>query len=156
MKMLSEMRPLLVTALFVASQLFLPSDHGATVCSQTTRQLPTRIRVDDTPADIAVIGGVGRVVGTGDFNGDGVQDFLIEYTKIEGDTQEIGFLNFGIIFGKRNQTEKTTIDLSTDEPDLSLTTRVKGIFGDSTIAKLGDLNGDGIDDLVLTQQLPGT
>ncbi len=155
MKLLSGMRPLFVAALLVPL-LLLPLNEGATIYSQTTGQLPTRIQVDDTPADITVIGGVGRVVGTGDFNGDGIQDFLIEYTKIEGDVQEIVFLNFGIIFGKRNQTRKVTINLSTDEPDLSLTTSIKGIFGISTIAKLGDLNGDGIDDLVLTQQLPGT
>src|SRR6266702_1290660 len=99
MKLLSGMRPLFVAALLVPL-LLLPLNEGATIYSQTTGQLPTRIQVDDTPADITVIGGVGRVVGTGDFNGDGIQDFLIEYTKIEGDVQEIVFLNFGIIFGK--------------------------------------------------------
>lgn len=145
----------IIAALMVSTSLFGLLLQGTVIHSQTVRQLPTRIRVEDTPADITILGGLGRVVGTGDFNGDGIEDFLVEYTKIVGDLQEIVFLNFGIIFGKRNQTQPSTINLATDEPDLSLTTGVKGIFGSSSIAKLGDLSGDGIDDIVLTQQLPG-
>ena len=64
------------------------------------------------------------------------------------------FLKFGIIFGKRNQNNPVTINLATQEPDLSLTTDVKGIFGNSEIARLRDLNQDGIDDIVLTQERP--
>ncbi|HXF39348.1 MAG TPA: FG-GAP repeat protein, partial [Blastocatellia bacterium] len=145
----------IIALMAVANMLVLPL-RNTVIYSQSVRQLPTRIRVEDTPADITIIGGVSRIVGSGDFNGDGVEDFLVEYRKlISEDTGTVVFIKFGMIFGKRNQTTPVKIDTSKDEPDLSLTTSVKGILGTFSIAKLGDLNDDGIDDLVLSQQLFG-
>jgi len=145
----------IIALMVVATVLALPF-QSTVIYSQTVRQLPTRIRVEDNPADITILGGLSRVVGSGDFNGDGVEDFLVEYRKlISEDTGTIVFIRFGMIFGKRNQPMPVKIDASTDEPDLSLTTSVKGILGTSSIAKLGDLNDDGIDDLVLSQQVFG-
>jgi len=145
----------IIALMAVANMLVLPL-RNTVIYSQSVRQLPTRIRVEDTPADITIIGGVSRIVGSGDFNGDCVEDFLVEYRKlISEDTGTVVFIKFGMIFGKRNQTTPVKIDTSKDEPDLSLTTSVKGILGTFSIAKLGDLNDDGIDDLVLSQQLFG-
>jgi len=145
----------IIALMAVANVLVVPL-RNTVIHSQTVRQLPTRIRVEDTPADITILSGVSRVVGSGDFNGDGVEDFLVEYRKlISEDTGTVVFIKFGMIFGKRNQTTPVKIDASKDEPDLSLTTSVKGILGTSSISKLGDLNNDGIDDLVLSQQFLG-
>ena len=145
-----------IIALMAVANMLVVSLRSTVIYSQTVRQLPTRIRVEDTPADITILGGLSRIVGSGDFNGDGVEDFLVEYRELIGEnTGTVVFIKFGMIFGKRNQTTPVKIDTSKDEPDLSLTTSVKGILGASSIAKLGDLNDDGIDDLVLSQQLFG-
>ena len=66
----------IIAALMVSSSLFGLLLQGTVIHSQTVKQLPTRIRIEDTPADITILGGLGRVVGTGDFNGDGIEDFL--------------------------------------------------------------------------------
>src|SRR6185503_16866690 len=146
----------ILAALTISSNLFGLFNAGTITHSQSIRQLATRIQVEDTPADIAISGGPSHVVGTGDFNGDGVDDFLVEYKKLVGvDVTRIVFVKFGIVFGKRNLSKPIAIDLSAEEPDLSLVTNVKGTAGVSYIAKLGDLNADGVDDLVLTQQPSG-
>ncbi len=64
----------IIALMAVANMLVLPL-RNTVIYSQSVRQLPTRIRVEDTPADITIIGGVSRIVGSGDFNGDGVEDF---------------------------------------------------------------------------------
>jgi hypothetical protein len=145
---------LLVSGLVVISILSGSFNKNEIVKAQTARQLPTRIQASSTPADMTIIGTPGFIAGAGDFNSDGVDDFLVKHQQGPTDFGVITFLKFGIIFGKRNQNNPVTINLSTQEPDLSLTTNVKGVFGNSEIAKLGDLNHDGIDDIVLTQQRP--
>ena len=67
----------LITALIVFSNLFMLSGNSRVAKAQTIRQLPARIQIDDTPPDITISGGPSRIVGTGDFNGDGVSDILV-------------------------------------------------------------------------------
>src|SRR5215216_6316491 len=110
-----------VTALLVFSNLLEVFNNDEITKAKTSRQLPTRIQAGETPADITIAGGPSQVVGTGDFNGDGADDFLVNYQRAVGDLGATVFLKFGIIFGKRNQGQPTTINLASDEPDLSLT-----------------------------------
>jgi hypothetical protein len=119
--------------------------------AQAVRTIPTRIDATKTPPDITIKASSNPVVGSGDFNGDGVDDFLVRYAVKAG---SITLIKFGIIFGKRNQDHPLKIDLSTDSPDLSLTTSVNGPGAFSGIAKLGDLNGDAIDDIALFHTIP--
>jgi hypothetical protein len=114
--------------------------------AQAVRAIPTRIDATKTPPDITIKASSNPVVDSGDFNGDGVDDFLVRYAVRAG---SVTFIKFGIIFGKRNQDRPLVIDLSTDSPDLSLTTSVNGPGAISGIAKLGDLNGDALDDIAL-------
>ncbi|HEU4389560.1 MAG TPA: FG-GAP repeat protein [Blastocatellia bacterium] len=122
--------------------------------AQTARQLPALVRAEQTPPDISITGGILQVSGIGDFNGDGVDDFLVKYERSVGDTATIVFFKFGIIFGKRNPAKPIAIDLIADEPDLALTTVRKPPIWYSRLTTLGDLNGDGSDDLVLDQVKP--
>jgi len=147
------MKSLLSAALIVGSGLLLNATPPVSQAA-SARQLSTRMNAQETPADIAITGGPSRILANGDFNGDGADDFLVEYNKQEGNPPLVTFQKFGLIFGKRSQTSVTTIDLTRDEPDVSLTTEIKGAAGISRIANLGDLNLDGIDDLALTQTHP--
>lgn len=148
-----RIKSLLSAALIVCSGLLLNAGPPISRAA-SARQLSTRVNAQETPADITITGGPSRILANGDFNGDGADDFLAEYNTQEGNPAVVTFQKFGLIFGKRSQTGVTTIDLTRDEPDVSLTTEVKGTTGISRIAKLGDLNGDGIDDLALTQTHP--
>lgn len=144
---------LLIAAAVVASNLVF--SRAAIVHADAVRQIPTRIDAASTPADITITSLINRVVGTGDFNGDGADDFLVEYNKGGGLTPAFALDKFGIIFGKLNQNQPIKIDLETDSPDLSLTTEVKGAMGASQIATVGDLNDDGIEDIVVSQRTVG-
>lgn len=141
-------------AALIAGGCLLSNGTVPTTSAVSSTQLFPRINTQNTPADITISGGPSRFLGNGDFNGDGVDDFLVEYNTQSGAPPVVAFQKFGLIFGKRSPTNAITIDLSTAEPDLSLTTEVKGAEGISRLAKLGDLNGDGIDDLALTQVHP--
>ena len=121
--------------------------------AQTARQLPGEIQADQTPPDITITGGFAQVTGIGDFNGDGVDDFLVKYERWIGEASSLVFFKFGIIFGKRGASLPVTINLVTDEPDLALTTKLKPPLAYSDISTRGDINGDGIDDIILEQVL---
>lgn len=140
------------TSVIVVLGITGPHNTSDIVKAQAARQLPTRIQADDTPADITISGDLSRVIATGDFNGDGVDDFFAVY--LERVASSIVFRKYGIIFGKRGQNRPVNIDLLKDEPDLSLTSE-RGSLTISTITKFGDLNDDGIDDIAMNQLLPG-
>lgn len=140
-----------VLSLFIIAIAVFAGLPHSTAVAQTARQLPAEIRADQTPPDITITGGFVQGAGIGDFNGDGVTDFLVRYAHFVGqEAQTFVFFKFGIIFGHRNQAQLRSINLLTDEPDLALTTSVRAGVGDSYIATFGDLNGDGIDDIVVT------
>src|SRR5690349_14595500 len=99
--------PRLSAILFTISIIFLTSLPGRTVsatAAPATRQLPTEIHAEQTPPDITITGDFPQITGIGDFNGDGVSDFLVRYQRLINDTGTVIFFKFGIIFGKRNPT----------------------------------------------------
>jgi hypothetical protein len=149
--------PRLSAILFTIATIFLTSLTGRMVSATdapAARQLPTEIHAEQTTPDITLTGGFSQVTGTGDFNGDGVSDFLVKYEHPVGDTGSFVFFKFGIIFGRRSPTQPVTINLLTDEPDLALTTRLKPPLWYSEIMTPGDINGDGLDDIAITQVKP--
>lgn len=81
-----DIKHLLIVAAVVLSNLPGVLYSGASILAQTARQLPSRIEADQTPADITITGGFLQVAGTGDFNGDGVDDFLVKYERSVGET----------------------------------------------------------------------
>ncbi|HKP10814.1 MAG TPA: hypothetical protein VJZ91_01845, partial [Blastocatellia bacterium] len=144
-----QLIPLLTFALAVL--VCSPSPRVSVAGAQAARQLPTEIVAEQTTPDIKINGGFEGVAGVGDFNGDGVSDFLINDLRqgvVGGQTDPF---KFGIIFGKRNPAQPITIDMMKDAPDLTLTTRATDPFGLARISTFGDLNNDGIDDFVVRQ-----
>ncbi len=103
-----------------------------------------------TPADLTVIGAnngdnVGYAVATGDINGDGVHDLIIGAPFAD----TAGGVNAGkvyVIYGRRNLP--SSIDLSTTPPTFTVSGPTGGELSGFRVAT-GDINGDGIDDLVM-------
>jgi len=117
---------------------------------QPGRFLPTDLRLGQAPPDLTIIEAGGHIAGSGDFNGDGAADLLIAYNNIP-ESAETPITAAGIIFGKSDLPSNTVIDLSKRPPDLSVIVS-GGAQGRAVqaIGVMGDLNGDGIDDLVVT------
>src|SRR5262249_41445740 len=117
---------------------------------QAVRMLPTDIQLGITPADVTIIAGDhGGIAAIGDFNGDGLADVLIYYVA-QDPLAGVGLVvtGAGIVFGKPGLPPNTVIDLTKTAPDLAipLSGGIHGGFVHS-ITLIGDLNGDGIDDL---------
>src|ERR671938_2131137 len=130
-------------SLFATSIIIgLPGVGINPVSAQSVRPLPTQILTTKPPADITIIQGQNAVVGHGDFNGDGVADFLVAYRRTMTAGGSPLLLQFGIVFGKPHPTDRLTIDLTRRGPDVSLINPVKPPMGDSYIIKLDDLSGD--------------
>jgi hypothetical protein len=87
------------------SHLFSPTTRA-----QTSRQLSTQM---PNLSDITFVSGFDFVVGIGDFNGDGADDFLVNYPGDGGG--EFGgsavHFKFGVIFGTRD-SRFFTLDLA--------------------------------------------
>jgi len=94
-------------------------------------------------------GSVSRVV-TGDFNGDGISDLLITDNIADGSFR-VGAGKAYVILGKRSFGSPASINLASQQPDLTVL-GPEVISGLGYGACLGDLNGDGIDDIVLSAQ----
>jgi hypothetical protein len=123
------------------------------VHAKAGRTLPTDIQLGVTPADVRIIeGDHSGITGIGDFNGDGLADILIEYIA-QDPFPGVGTVVTGsaIVFGKSGLPQNAVIDLSKNPPDLTipLSGRIHGGLVHS-ITLIGDLNGDGIDDLGVT------
>ncbi|HEV8487316.1 MAG TPA: hypothetical protein VGV87_27455, partial [Blastocatellia bacterium] len=108
----------------------------------TERTLPTQISLTSRLSDIAVP--AGPVAGSGDFNGDGIDDLLLSVTP-----PLLDLTAGGIIFGGKSldpssgTLEVRRVDLSIAPKGPSFTLpRFRGLHA----AK--DLNGDGIDEIV--------
>ncbi|HJQ23243.1 MAG TPA: VCBS repeat-containing protein [Blastocatellia bacterium] len=134
----------------------VPITHAA-----TTRQWPTRLQADATPADITLTRNLnvsindesGDVVGIGDFNGDRISDFLVSYTKVVHDSDNVlrqRMVKYGIFFGKPDPPEPARINIDKRTPDLTLDFDLTRI---SFISTVGDVNGDHIDDLMLIERV---
>ena len=88
----------------------------------------------------------------GDFNGDGLTDVLIPCTKCDGKGNQFGTVS--IIFGKRTGW---AMDQSILNADASYSgTHMFGVSGETRISSsVGDVNGDGYDDLAACDYFSG-
>jgi FG-GAP repeat len=120
---------------------------------QTFVPFPTRFGIQDRSPDVVISEDLRTGLGPfhniikGDFNGDQIDDLLITNSAANGSVQGAG--RASVILGKSSLGSPGNINLATDQPDLA-------IFGPKEFAQLGfsaaagDLNGDHIDDIVLT------
>lgn len=89
-----------------------------------------------------------HVAGAGDINGDGVNDFLIgsPFADANGGYSGVTY----VVFGQANSTFTTPLDL--DKLNGEGGFRINGAAGDHvgfSAAGIGDINGDGIDDVLV-------
>jgi len=116
--------------------------------------LPENIYLSTTPADITIYGAnsgdyLGNKTISGDINGDGIDDIILTAPKADpGGRSEAG--KAYIIYGNTNFPSNHTIDLRYDTADFI-------VWGDDASGRLGgrpicsgDINGDGMDDILLT------
>ncbi len=92
--------------------------------------------------------GIGNAIGTvGDMNGDGRSEILIGVSDGAGDAGD----NLGaayVVFGKANGTEVDLRDIADGDGGF----RILGALNDkvgSAISGIGDVNGDGVDDILV-------
>lgn len=123
------------------------------VIGQGTVRLPTRFGIEDRAPDFTIFedldlnGATFHSVVTGDFNGDGISDVLITNTLALGSSSRAG--KAYVILGGRSLGLQKSVNLSREEPDLT----ILGSAGGSQLgisATTGDVNGDKIDDIVLS------
>lgn len=159
------MKPTLrqIVALFVLAALVLLNSSAPinqAVIAQTARQWPTRLQAGRTPADItltresnlSIKDVFGDLVGIGDFNGDHISDFLVSYSKVLPDSDNVfreRMIRYGIFFGKPNPPEPLSLNTDKSTPDLTLDFDLNLI---SFISTVGDVNGDHIDDLLMFER----
>ncbi|WP_109795047.1 FG-GAP repeat protein, partial [Minwuia thermotolerans] len=90
--------------------------------------------------------------GGGDFNGDGIADFVIGAEGVDyGSYSNVG--EAYVIFGPGQAVAETSFDLSTiDGTDgVTITSApVDNIYLGQGVAMIGDINGDGFDDIAVT------
>ncbi|MEQ8385467.1 MAG: hypothetical protein RH949_24205 [Coleofasciculus sp. A1-SPW-01] len=87
------------------------------------------------------------VSGAGDINGDGIEDLIIG--AIGADNNGIGSGSSYVVFGSRDSFSAT---LNLSSLDGSNGFRLDGVAGDvsgRSVSSAGDINGDGIDDLII-------
>jgi len=144
---------LAVTSLALTSIAGGPAGKNVEVHAEAGRTLPTDIQLGVNPADVTIIeGDHGKIASIGDFNGDGLADILIYYVA-QDPFPGVGTVvtGAGIVFGKAGLPPNTVIDLTRTAPDVAIPLS-RGIHGGfvHSITLIGDLNGDGIDDMGVT------
>jgi len=112
------------------------------------------VDLEQHPADITIHHfipghsmGLGISLASGDVNGDGIADLAIGADRC-GNPEDIGTGAVFVIFGSESFTEPVTINLSQTPADLSVYGEGAGDNFGCDVA-MGDVNGDGIDDLVV-------
>ena len=87
------------------------------------------------------------VSGAGDVNGDGIDDLLVGTTGTDGNGADSGTTY--VVFGTNGQRD--TLDLATLTPDQGVALEGAGPLSMAgfSVSAAGDLNGDGIDDLIV-------
>lgn len=127
---------------------------GVPAIGQAPTPFSTRFTLTDRVPNLTVFEDLARNrapfhhVVAGDFNGDGISDLLITNGDSSGATQQAAGRAY-VIFGKRSLGSPGNLNLANAQADLT-------ILGSGQFSQLGynatasDLNGDGIDDMVLT------
>jgi hypothetical protein len=100
------------------------------------------------------LGSVGRIAALGDVDGDGYQDFMVSRTDTSVDAS-----NF-IVYGSANAASWTaptswiSSAASGTTPGLTLLVPESGFKINGTYSALGDINGDGFDDILISANGP--
>jgi hypothetical protein len=113
-----------------------------------TAGFPTQVVLGTMPADITITEGLQQVIGTGDFNGDGADDVLLEslvptalFQPAEAD----------IIFGRKGATTPAGIHAQGSTPDVAIKLEPSGTLGlIDAISSIGDINNDLTSDISMT------
>jgi len=113
---------------------------------------PTTIDLSKESADITVCGAAdddqsGWAVASGDINGDGYDDVIIgAIWASPGERLYAG--ETYVIFGASLSSPPYTIDLSTDQADITVCGAAADVWSGWAVAS-GDVNGDGFDDFII-------
>jgi hypothetical protein len=110
---------------------------------------PKRLSIQDSEQDLTVMGvspsAFGFPLTSGDFNGDGVQDFAVG-AQLEGSEDLQGHGTVRVFFGAEDLPE--TIDLAQENANVTVAGVMTSQFLPSGLATV-DLQGDGADELVI-------
>jgi len=117
----------------------------------TDQRFPATIDLA-TDADLAIQGAGASVSGAGDVDGDGIDDLIIGAPRADPNGRNFAGASY-VIFG-RDQGFPPTIDLAGDA-DLIIQGASAYDFSGSSVSGTGDVNGDGIDDLIIGAPFAG-
>jgi ELWxxDGT repeat protein len=127
------------------------ADAGEVYIVYGSSSLPSSISIASSGEDVTIYGAVaGRELTVdcrpriGDLNGDGIDDLILATPDLGGTVY--------VIFG--SAVLPATIDLANSEQNVTITSTA-GLGYDDNIV-VGELNGDGIDDLIIGCQQPRT
>ncbi|WP_223342174.1 SwmB domain-containing protein [Synechocystis sp. PCC 7339] len=99
---------------------------------------------EDVEITISDIDGITKLENIGDFNGDGIEDLAVlvnDYVDgVSGKYPQAVLIYYGDANGLTNSSQPTLFFAVEDDPSIQL----------STLAKAGDVNGDGFDDLLVS------
>ena len=84
--------------------------------------------------------------GAGDVDGDGIDDLIIGAPSADPNGRDVAGASY-VVFG-RDQGFPATIDLASDA-DLIIQGAALGDFSGRSVSGAGDVDGDGIDDLII-------
>jgi len=136
--------------------LFLVAGAAASLSGQTSRL----VDLASVHADFQAWGkqaatgsyALGSAVATGDVNGDGVDDVIVgNHDQTVGANARAGEVY--VFFGRANRPRQT-VDLNTQAPDVTLQGATSGARFGRALAT-GDVNGDGILDIIVGQPFLG-
>jgi hypothetical protein len=133
--------------LFYALAAFSPV---LTPRAQSESPLPTEVDVSSRPADMTIFESHSaqfKKVLTGDFDGDGIDDLLITNDVAEGLARLAG--RAYVLFGSREIAPPVSVNLANGEEDFAVLGNEESLRLGAG-ANAGDLNGDGIDDIILS------